>query len=112
MLVKIKNTSPSQQLEIDVLETHFKDFESLAKAEKWEEIFSQGMVALETARKMERLQDEAKICAQLTSTAFYLGAYIQALVYAHRCHELSERFVDPTLFVRVLYLILTHKSKI
>lgn len=89
---------------IETIEAYFKNFESLAKTEQWEEIISQGTMALETARKSERPQDEAKICAQLTSTAFYLGDYPRALVYAHRCHELSERFVDSAFFVRALYL--------
>ena len=30
--------------------------------------------------------------------------YTLALKYAKRCHELSEEFVDPSLFIRALYL--------
>ncbi len=89
---------------IHIIETYFKNFESLAQSEQWKEILSQGIGALEAARKSDRPQDEAKICAQLTSTTFYLGDYDQALVYANRCHELSEKFEDPALFVRALYL--------
>lgn len=89
---------------IDVIDNYFENFESLSKSEKWEEIISQGTIALEAAKKANRSQDEAKICAQLTSTAFYLGDYTKALVYANRCHELSEEFVDPSLFLRALYL--------
>lgn len=88
----------------DVVNNYFENFEGLSKSEKWEEIISEGTVALETAKKAKRSLDEAKICAQLTSTAFYLGDYNQALIYANRCHELSEEFVDPSLFLRALYL--------
>jgi tetratricopeptide (TPR) repeat protein len=90
--------------DIDIINVYFENFEDLSKSEKWEEIISQGKMALETARKANRFQDEAKICAQLTSTAFYLGDYNQALMYANRCHELSEAFIDPSLFLRALYL--------
>jgi len=89
---------------IDVIEVYFKDFEGLSKSEKWEEIISKGTIALEVAKKANRSQDEAKICAQLTSTAFYLGDYNQALIYANRCHSLSEEFVDSSLLLRALYL--------
>lgn len=88
----------------DVIDNYFENFEGLSKSEKWEEIISQGTIALETAKKANRSQDEATICAQLTSTAFYLGDYNQALMHANRCHELSEEFVDPSLFLRALYL--------
>jgi tetratricopeptide (TPR) repeat protein len=89
---------------IQILETYFKNFESLTKSEDWHGILSQGSLALEAARRAQRPQDEARIYAQLTSTAFYLGDYDQALVYANHCHELSEKFEDPALFVRALYL--------
>lgn len=79
---------------IDVIETCYINFEILAKSEKWKEIISQGTIALETAKNTNRSHDEAKICAQLTSTAFYLGDYTQALIYARHCHELSEEFAD------------------
>lgn len=89
---------------IDLIEAYFKNFDRLAETEKWEEIIYQGKTALEAARIAERSQDEAKICAQLTSTAFYLGDYPQAFVYASRSRELSEKFEDPAPFVRALYL--------
>ena len=89
---------------IEVINNYFADFETLAKSEKWEEIISQGTTALQAAKTIGRTNDEAKICAQLTSTAFYLGDYTLALKYASRCHELSEEFVDPFLFIRALYL--------
>lgn len=88
----------------DMIEAYFKNFEALAKAEQWEEIIAQGSAALEAAKKSNRSSDEAKICAQLTSTAFYMGDYDQALIYATRCHELAEKFDDPALFIRALYL--------
>lgn len=88
----------------DVIGNYFKNFEMLSKSEKWEEIIAQGSVALEIARKSNRHSDEAKICAQLTSTSFYMGNYDQALVHATRSHELAEKFEDSTLFIRALYL--------
>lgn len=88
----------------DLVEEYFKNFKSLAESENWEEIISQGTRALEAAKKSGRREDEAKICAQLTSTSFYQGDYSQALIYANRCHELSEAFEDSSLFVRALYL--------
>jgi len=65
---------------------------------------SQGMRVLQAARASGRVKDEAKICAQLTSTSFYQGEYAKALEYANRCHELSKKFEDPILFLRALYL--------
>lgn len=102
-------TSPLKSFDRDtekseVIESYFKKFEMLTKSEKWEDIISQGTMALEVAKKDNRYQDEARICAQLTSTAFYKGDYNQALIYASRCHELSEEFIDPSLFIRALYL--------
>jgi tetratricopeptide (TPR) repeat protein len=88
----------------EAIELYFKNFETLAKSEKWNEILSQGTLALAAAEKANRPRDAAKICAQLTSTTFYLGDYPQALRYANRCHELSEEFEDPSLFLRALYL--------
>ncbi len=89
---------------IDIVIKYFKDFEILAKNEKWDEIIFQGTAALQAAKMMGRTGDEAKICAQLTSTAFYMGDYELALKHANRCHELSEEFIDPSLFIRALYL--------
>lgn len=88
----------------DPIATYFDHFEDLAKSEDWPAIILQGTAALEEARKNGRTQDEAKICAQLTSTTFYQGDYQQALIYANRCHELAEDFEDPSLFIRALYL--------
>ena len=88
----------------DVIENYYIDFNALAKSEKWQEIISQGVIALEAARNANRPHDEAKICAQLTSTAFYIGNYTEALMYASRCHQLSKQFEDPALFIRALYL--------
>ena len=88
----------------DTIEVYFSNFEDLCKSEKWEEIIVLGSIALEEAKKANRRQDRAKICAQLTSTAFYLGNYFQALIYAKLCYRLSKEFDDPTLFLRALYL--------
>lgn len=88
----------------DVIKTYYINFDILAKSEKWQEIISQGTIALEAAKNANRPHDEAKICAQLTSTAFYLGDYTEALIYASHCHELSKEFEDPALFIRALYL--------
>ncbi len=95
---------PPDNTAIKIINKYFESFETLAKTEKWEEIISQGTAALQAAKTTGRTNDEAKICAQLTSTAFYLGDYILALNHADRCHELSEWFVDPSLFIRALYL--------
>jgi tetratricopeptide (TPR) repeat protein len=91
-------------LHSDIVETYLKNFETLAKAENWDEIIARGTEALSAAKADGRLKDEAKICAQLTSTAFYKGDYLKALEYAQRCHELSETFDEPQLFLRALYL--------
>mgnify|MGYP003413587208 FL=1 len=88
----------------DVIENYYINFDILAKSEKWQEIISQGTIALEAAKNANRPHDEAKICAQLTSTAFYLGDYTEALMYASHCHELSKEFEDAALFIRALYL--------
>ena len=88
----------------DDIQTYFESFERLAKTENWKEIIIQGKKALEEAGSLGQVQAEAKICAQLTSTAFYQGDYDLALEYAGRCHELSEAFEDPALFLRALYL--------
>jgi tetratricopeptide (TPR) repeat protein len=82
-------------------ETYFQNFEQWVKQENWKEILAQGEIAL---AESPNISDEAKICAQLTSTCFYMGDYPQALKYATRCHELSESFEDPSLFIRALYL--------
>jgi tetratricopeptide (TPR) repeat protein len=89
---------------VDPIRTYFGNFEALAKSENWKEIIVQGKIALEFARENNRSQDEAKICAQLASTAFYSGEYTQVLIYVNRCQELSKNLIDPSLFLRSLYL--------
>src|SRR5579862_296727 len=100
----MENVNPFDNSAIEVINKYFEDFETLAKSEKWKEILSQGTAALKAAETAGRTNDQAKICAQLTSTTFYLGDYTLALKYANRCHELSQEFVDPSLFIRALYL--------
>lgn len=107
ILLKAESSSKFYHLEnsdLKSLQVYLKNFESLAKDENWKEILEQGMTALEIAKKHGKTKDEAKICAQLTSTSFYLGDYDLALKYANRSHELSEEFTDPSLFIRALYL--------
>jgi 8-oxo-dGTP diphosphatase len=86
------------------MDTYFKNFETLAKTENWPEIISQGASALTEAKALGKKEEEAKICAQLASTAFYQGDYLKALEYANCCHQLSEQFQDCSLLVRALYL--------
>ena len=86
-----------------MIKGYFNHFDRLTKAEKWEEIIAQGLAALEAAKRSHRQDDEAKICAQLTSTFFYQGNYDQSLTYAKRCHELSGNFEDPALFIKAVY---------
>src|SRR5262245_22559192 len=88
----------------DPVEAYLANFDRLAKSEQWAEIIAQGSKALEVAKESQRVAAEAKISAQLTSTAFYMGNFDQALLYANRCHQLSESFEDPSLFLRSLYL--------
>lgn len=89
---------------VDPIEVYFKNFETLSKSENWKEIIAQGNKAIEFAKKTNRFEDEAKICAQLGSIAFYSGDYAQVLVYTNRCYDLSKDFLDPSLFVRSLCL--------
>lgn len=99
------------QAKKDCIESYFAHFESLAQSEKWNEILSQGAVALEAATKSRRTQEAALICAQLTSTAFYQGDYPQALTYANLCRKLSESVIDFSLLTRALYLeSATHRA--
>src|SRR6185437_6027105 len=72
------------------VESYFSQFATLSKEEKWSDILLQGAKALEAAKEAHQPSEEATICAQLTSTAFYLGDYPLALAYATRCHALSE----------------------
>lgn len=69
------HASPSfyREIDQDVIQTYFKNFETLSKLEKWEDIILQGRLALEEARTQKKFPEEAKICAQLTSTSFYHG---------------------------------------
>lgn len=86
------------------IETYFKSYDTLLKSEKWEEIISQGRVALEALEKANRPQDEAKICAQLASASFKLGNFEQALSYVNCCKRLSIDFEDPFFLIQALYL--------
>lgn len=95
-----ENSEPSN----DIVVVYFKNFELLARSEAWPEIMAQGSVALEVAENSQRRSEAAKICAQLTSTAFYMGDYDQALLYATYCHELAEEVKDLSLLLRALYL--------
>lgn len=100
----VAQPQPYFLLDIETINQYFKEFELLAKSEKWKEIITKGTVALEAAKNAMQKNHEAKICAQLTSSAFYLGNYDLALKYATRCRELSENFEDLSLFTRSLYL--------
>lgn len=91
-------------MNLDPIQTYFQQFEQLSKSEKWDDIYSLGKKALDEAQKAKRLPDEAKICAQLTSTTFYQGSYSEALQFASRCKVLSEEFTESSLFIRALYL--------
>ena len=95
-----KNSTYSEE----AIQAYFKNFPALAKAEDWQQIIVQGEKALSAARATKNIQDEAKICAQLTSSYFYQGNYSKAQTCAQRCHVLSKEFTDPSLFVRTLYL--------
>ncbi len=88
----------------DAIENYFRDFEILSDMGSWSELFEKGVRALDISIKEDRVKDQAKICAQLTSVAFYQGNYDKALTYAKMCHNLSEEFVDPTLFIQSLYV--------
>ncbi len=99
-------TQPSQDVDKDdvkMIKDYFNHFDRLSKAEKWEEIISRGLVALEAAQRSRLQDDEAKIIAQLTSVSFYQGNYEQTLQFAKRCHELGENFDDPSLFIKAVY---------
>lgn len=98
--IEFHYTLPSNTNAID---EYFQQFKSLSREENWNEIIDKGTKALTCARETGRVKDEAKICAQLTSTYFYKGNYPQALIHVERCHELSEHFEDPSLFIRALY---------
>lgn len=95
---------PSYSGQLDLVAAYFKNFESLAAAENWDEILTHGTKALEHARLGKRIQDEAKISSQLTSTAFYKGDYELALKHVLRSIELSKSFEDPGPYIRALYL--------
>lgn len=103
LLFPLAGHAHMQPVNSEIVEFQNK-FESLAKSEQWDEIITLGTIALDAAKMANRTADEAKICAQLTSTSFYQGNYTKALEYAVRCHELSEAFENPSLFLRALYL--------
>jgi len=88
----------------DIIEDYFKNFEMSSTKGNWSDLLSKGLKALEVSRKEGRIKDEAKICAQLTSISFYQGNYDKALEYAKICHDLSEEFAEPVLFLQTLYL--------
>ena len=90
--------------DVAIIEAYFANFQNLAKSEKWEQIVSEAVIAMEAAKRADRPEDEAKICAQLTLTFFYLGDYTQSFLYADHCRELSEKLTDPSLHIRALYL--------
>ncbi|MBS0585656.1 MAG: hypothetical protein JSR76_05080 [Verrucomicrobia bacterium] len=101
---EMRQTEESLSISDAVIRAYFESFKTLSKAEKWAEILSQGSIAIEAAKNSNRESDEAKIAAQLASTSFYLGNYEEALLYARRSYRLAEKFDDPTLFMRALYL--------
>jgi tetratricopeptide (TPR) repeat protein len=88
----------------DAVEDYFKTYTSLFREEKWNDILIKGQYALIICDKNDQKKEKAKICAQLTSIAYYLGNYDLALQYANECHKLSEEFSDPELFLKALYL--------
>lgn len=88
----------------EIIQNYFNNFATLAQNEQWADIISEGTIALNAAKEIKSPSDEAKICAQLTSTFFYKGDYTEARIYATRCHELAEEFSEPNLYIRALYL--------
>lgn len=95
--------SETQSLD-QTLERYFTQFESLAHSEDWNRILDLGNQVLNTPGIEKKPHDQAKILAQLTSTAFYLGDFDRASEYADRCMYLSKDFKDPTLCIRAHYL--------
>ncbi len=88
----------------DVVKEYFETFTSLSREEKWNDLLNKGQKALAVCREKSLKKEEAKICAQLTSTSYYQGNYDLALQYANKCHDLSKEFTDPSLFLHSLYL--------
>lgn len=94
----------SKSFIFDPIQSYFQNFEELKQQEKWDEIILQGEEALGTVKAQGREFDEAKICAHLTSTAFYKGDLQQAILYSKQCRILSEKLKKPLLLIRALYL--------
>ena len=101
---KSEPSIPFVHKKVNTFEEDFKNFEELAESDNWKEAIAKGSQLIEIAHKTERFKEEAKICAQLTATSFYLGDYNQALSYVKRCRELSKEFRDQSIFLRALYL--------
>ena len=98
------STKESSQPQENVINRYSQNFSILCQEENWKEILSQGNAALEEVRTLGKTKEEAIICAQLTSTAFFQGNYSQALQYAQQCHNLSEEFEDFSFYLESLYL--------
>lgn len=89
---------------VDIIETYFRNFEILSKFERWPEIIPHALKALQEAKRLEKKQDEAKICAQLTLAAFNCHDYHKTIGFARQSRELSIEFKDRSLLVKTLYL--------
>jgi len=87
-----------------IIANYLQNFEILAQREEWQEILAEGSIALKAAQQSCQHAAAAKICAQLTSTYFYMGNYDQALLYAKYCHELADACADPSFLIRAFYL--------
>jgi hypothetical protein len=87
-----------------VITKFFENLPTFSKDERWKELIAQGTEALEAAKKLSRVSDEAKICSHLASICYYMGNYRQACTYAICCHELADKCDDPTLLARMCYL--------
>lgn len=88
-----------------VIEQFYSDFKILEKEKKWSEIVSAGKVALEEAKSKDNFHDEARICAIVTSSLFYLGQFNEGFDYANRCKDVSLKIKEWPLYVRGLYLL-------
>ena len=109
MTQPISTTTPQTTLVIAVnhsliIARYFEQFETLSQAEDWDAIIALGINAIESTQQARRPKDEAKICAQLTTTLFNKGQYAQALPYAQQCGELFQTLQDQPMIIRSLYL--------